>query len=115
MHPVGNGAAGVLVDNVGVGEIHQHRPPPGAGVAHRLAGLAEGALEIGGDRHLQFAQAQLQAHIGALFAGRGVDGAHQGAISRIVHRLHYLGAHPAQGAGHHHRQRCAAGPGRGEG
>ena len=103
MHPVGDGAAGVLVDHAGVGEIHQHRPTPGAGVAHRLACLAQGALEIGGDRHLQLAQAQLQTHIGALLAGCGVDRTHQGAIGGIAHRLHHLGTHPAQGASHHHR------------
>ena len=52
VHAVGDRGAGVLIDNRGVGEIHQHG---GAALPCRLAGLAKGPFEIAGDRQLQFA------------------------------------------------------------
>ena len=115
MHAVGNRTAGVLVHHGGVREIHEHRPSAGSVVAHRLAGLAEAAFEIRGDRHLQFTQPQLQAHICTLFARCGVDGTHQTTVRRCGHGLHHLSTHPPQCSSHHHGDglsgRCAGGHG----
>ena len=43
-----------------MGEVHQHGTAARAALAHALAGLAEAALEIGGDGHLQLTEAQLR-------------------------------------------------------
>ena len=97
MNAVGDRCTGVLINNGGVGEIHQHGAA--AAVPNRLAHGAETAFEISCYGHLQLAKAQLQTHVCPLFAGGVVDGANQAAVFGSHHSLDHLGAHAPQGTG----------------
>ncbi len=92
---IGDGGTGVLVNHLGVGEIHQNR----SGVL--LADQTQRPFKVAAEGHIKLAEPQRKAGILPLFARASVDRPYQLAVLGSLDRFDHFGAHPTEGTGHH--------------